>query len=313
MTTREHLSELKRVLNIQEYHEAGFKGDGVIVASVEDLFDGDHGQNVYDTVLTYAPNCKVISYNEEHPDTSATADDNKEVCRFPEFVDWCIENKVDIVTSSLNWMPDKEVEKEAIRKLYEHGIIFCNCAGNEGDENKFSNTKRTWQFDEEVICVSAYMHSTNGKFSWGGFNYGEAVDVLGCGRNCPTMAHDSNVVYSWSGTSSATPMIAGMLATYKSADKTLNSKNALNLIKNNYIPLVYNGREYKILVLPPLELALQDKGAIVEDKDIYNNPSEWAKESWVKATDKGITDGTNPQGNITREQLIVILDRLKLI
>lgn len=57
-------------------------------------------------------------------------------------------------------MPDKEVEKEAIRKLYEHGIIFCNCASNEGDENKFSNTKRTWQFDEEVICVSAYMHST---------------------------------------------------------------------------------------------------------------------------------------------------------
>lgn len=96
------MGELKRVLNIQEYHEAGFKGDGVIVASVEDLFDGDHGQNVYDTVLTYAPNCKVISYNEEHPDTSATADDNKEVCRFPEFVDWCIKNKVDIVTSSLN-------------------------------------------------------------------------------------------------------------------------------------------------------------------------------------------------------------------
>lgn len=42
-------------------------------------------------------------------------------------------------------------------------------------------------------------------------------------------------------------------------------------------------------------------------------PSSWAKESFDKATAKGILDGTNPQGTVTREMLAVVLDRLGLL
>ena len=41
-----------------------------------------------------------------------------------------------------------------------------------------------------------------------------------------------------------------------------------------------------------------------------DQPSPWAKEAWEKAVALGIFDGTNPQGNLTREQAAVILDRL---
>lgn len=41
--------------------------------------------------------------------------------------------------------------------------------------------------------------------------------------------------------------------------------------------------------------------------------SDWAAVAWQKATTKGIVDGTNPQGNVTREMLAVVLDRLGLI
>ena len=41
-----------------------------------------------------------------------------------------------------------------------------------------------------------------------------------------------------------------------------------------------------------------------------DQPSSWAKEAWKKAVALGIFDGTNPQGNLTREQAAVILDRL---
>ena len=41
--------------------------------------------------------------------------------------------------------------------------------------------------------------------------------------------------------------------------------------------------------------------------------SSWAAEAWQKATSKGIFDGTDPQGMLTREQAAVVLDRLKLI
>lgn len=41
--------------------------------------------------------------------------------------------------------------------------------------------------------------------------------------------------------------------------------------------------------------------------------STWAQESWQKAYDKGILDGTNPKNSLTREQMAVVLDRLNLL
>lgn len=42
-------------------------------------------------------------------------------------------------------------------------------------------------------------------------------------------------------------------------------------------------------------------------------PAAWAKEAWEKAAQKGILDGSAPQGNCTREMLATVLDRLGLI
>ena len=44
-----------------------------------------------------------------------------------------------------------------------------------------------------------------------------------------------------------------------------------------------------------------------------DQPSPWAKEAWELAVKLGIFDGTNPQGNLTREQAAVILNRLGLL
>ena len=49
------------------------------------------------------------------------------------------------------------------------------------------------------------------------------------------------------------------------------------------------------------------------ESDEPDQPSSWAKEAWEKAVALGIFDGTNPQGNLTREQAAVILDRLGLL
>ncbi|GHV39526.1 hypothetical protein FACS189490_03260 [Clostridia bacterium] len=38
-------------------------------------------------------------------------------------------------------------------------------------------------------------------------------------------------------------------------------------------------------------------------------PSDWAVESWAWAKQSGITDGRNPRGNITREQVACMLHR----
>ena len=46
-----------------------------------------------------------------------------------------------------------------------------------------------------------------------------------------------------------------------------------------------------------------------DDKMNEDKPSVWAEKAWSWAKDKGLTDGTNPQGTCTREQLITILYR----
>ena len=38
-----------------------------------------------------------------------------------------------------------------------------------------------------------------------------------------------------------------------------------------------------------------------------NTPSNWAREAWAWAFDNGLTDGTNPQGTPTREQMMQLL------
>lgn len=44
-----------------------------------------------------------------------------------------------------------------------------------------------------------------------------------------------------------------------------------------------------------------------------NKPSDWAEKSWMKAVKKGVFDGTEPKGTVTREMLAVVLDRLGLL
>jgi len=47
-------------------------------------------------------------------------------------------------------------------------------------------------------------------------------------------------------------------------------------------------------------------GTTVAEKNV---PSSWAKEAWDWAIKEGITDGTNPQGVITREQVVTMIYR----
>jgi N-acetylmuramoyl-L-alanine amidase len=51
---------------------------------------------------------------------------------------------------------------------------------------------------------------------------------------------------------------------------------------------------------------LEEEMKVAENK---NTPSSWAKEAWEWAIKEGITDGTNPKGAVTREQVVTMLYR----
>lgn len=65
----------------------------------------------------------------------------------------------------------------------------------------------------------------------------------------------------------------------------------------DYLGIAYDGRDSISADTPA-----KDTGA-----------SAWAREAWEKAVQKGILDGSAPQGNCTREMLATVLDRLGLL
>lgn len=62
-----------------------------------------------------------------------------------------------------------------------------------------------------------------------------------------------------------------------------------------------------------LQKQIDELKKLLQSKEVDNTPSTWAEKAWNKATTSKIVDGTRPTAPITREEVIVILDRLKLI
>lgn len=69
--------------------------------------------------------------------------------------------------------------------------------------------------------------------------------------------------------------------------------------------------KFKKDIEKPIEwqIDLSKNSEFGDDKMSEDKPSVWAEEAWKWGQDKGLTDGTNPQGTCTREQLITILYR----
>jgi len=61
----------------------------------------------------------------------------------------------------------------------------------------------------------------------------------------------------------------------------------------------------KALTEPPAPAPLPDLPPAPDP----NKPSDWAKDAWNWAKEKGITDGTRPKDNATREQTVTMLHR----
>lgn len=77
--------------------------------------------------------------------------------------------------------------------------------------------------------------------------------------------------------------------------------------------LEYLGIEYK----EEEDMTKQEVIAIIEEyeraKRQITQVSDWAKDGFQAATNSGVLDGTSPKGEVTREMLATVLDRLNLL
>lgn len=118
-------------------------------------------------------------------------------------IDWAIAEKVDVISMSLGCSSDPGTSlHDAIKRARAAGIVIVAATGNE-------NTHVGWPaVYEEVIAVGA-VDQTFGRANFS--NFGQEVDVAAPGVDILS-TYLNNTYAKLSGTSMATPMVAGVVA-----------------------------------------------------------------------------------------------------
>lgn len=145
-------------------------------------------------------------------------------------IDYAISNGAHIISASFGaTVPESGAQPliDAIKRAEEKGVIFVAAAGNEGHSNDTTNTYPANTNTSNMIAVAA-SDVNDQKPSWS--NYGRKVHIASPGvdilSTIPT-GYDK-----LSGTSMATPLIAGIVALMKSVDITLTGSQARSIIQS---------------------------------------------------------------------------------
>ena len=123
-------------------------------------------------------------------------------------VDAAVSEGMDVINLSLGGQGNSRVLRSSITNAWNAGVTVVVAAGNDGRPvHGYSPA----MYDGYVITVSAWSVATEQFAGWS--NYGRTVDLAGPGVDiCSTLPGDSYGIYS--GTSMATPHVAGAAALY---------------------------------------------------------------------------------------------------
>lgn len=153
-------------------------------------------------------------------------------------IDWAIANQINVISMSLGCSQDPGAElHEAIKRAYAAGITIVAASGNEA-------THCGWPAAyPEVIAVGAI----DAGFDKANFsNFGSEVDVAAPGVQIYSTYKDQQYA-KLSGTSMATPMVAGCVAIVMSLAKHLGKKftpdMVLDMLTRKSVDLGQDGKD----------------------------------------------------------------------
>ena len=173
-------------------------------------------------------------------------------------IDWCLEQNVDIISMSLGAPMGSEPMHRAIKKAFDAGKIIVCAAGNEG-ESRSDTINYPAKYPEVISVGSIDANMSRSNFS----SVGERIDIMAPGGRIYS-CYPPNSYGILSGTSMATPFIAGVCALVLAKHRKVAGGTPLN--NNNDM------KEHLIKACTPSsDLKKYGRGII--------NPKELLKES----------------------------------
>ncbi len=146
-------------------------------------------------------------------------------------IDYAIEHKVQVISASWGASVPLSTAKplvEAIDRAEKAGIIFVTAAANDGKNNDKTDVYPANAGLPNMITVAA-SNSSDAKPSWS--NYGKARVSLAAPGDAIMSTVPGDKYSSMSGTSMATPLVAGLVAFLKAQDANLTGAEIKALLQ----------------------------------------------------------------------------------
>ncbi len=146
-------------------------------------------------------------------------------------IDYAIEKKVSVISASWGATVPEATAKpliEAIERADKAGIIFVTAAANDGKNNDKVNVYPANSGTANMMTVAA-SNSTDAKPSWS--NYGKGKVALSAPGDAIMSTLPNNKYENLSGTSMATPLVAGLVAFLRAQDPTLTGAEIRSLMQ----------------------------------------------------------------------------------
>ncbi|WP_026689564.1 S8 family peptidase [Alteribacter aurantiacus] len=137
---------------------------------------------------------------------------------------WSVDNGARVINMSLGDSHDSEVMRDAIRYAYEQDVVLIAASGNEAVETPMYPAAYP-----EVFTVAALdPDGQHAQFS----NFGEHVDVSAPGEHIPS-TYVGNEYVAMSGTSMASPHVAGLAGLILSINPELSNEEVYDIMRNS--------------------------------------------------------------------------------
>jgi len=214
---------------VDDYH-----GIDAIVSSGDPMDDDGHGTHASGSVAAVGNNglgvtgvcwsCRIMALRFLSKDGGGSISDEI------EGIQYAVNQGVKIVSGSFGEYSFSRSEKEAIDAARNSGVLFMFAVGNDGENNETEPHYPSSNNSENIIAVG--VSDRNDRLvSWSDYGI-TTVDVAAPGDDIYSTVLN-NGYQSESGTSMATPHVAGLAALLKSFRPNLNWLDIKNLILDN--------------------------------------------------------------------------------